>query len=60
MRVTYCTDLDKSVVVSNCEKRGWHQVNPDDDWMIYWAGTVTCRNLFSIDSGYRMNDNQYV
>lgn len=60
MRVTFCTDLDKSVVVANCERRGWIQVGPDDEWNIYWAGTQTCRSLFSVDSGYRMNDNQYV
>lgn len=60
MRVTFCTDLDKSVVVYNCEKRGWIQVGPVDDWNVYWAGTQTCRSLFSVDSGYRMNDNQYV
>ncbi|XP_018331645.1 probable tubulin polyglutamylase TTLL1 [Agrilus planipennis] len=60
MRVTYCTDLDKSVVVTNCEKRGWIQVGPEDDWNIYWAGTLTCRSLFSVDSGYRMSDNQII
>lgn len=60
MRVTFCTDLDKSVVVANCEKRGWVQVGPDDEWNIYWAGTQTCRSLFSVDSGYRMNDNQII
>jgi hypothetical protein len=37
MRVTYCTDLDKSVLTSNFEKRGWSQVGPDDDWNFYWC-----------------------
>jgi hypothetical protein len=37
MRVTYCTDLDKSVLISNFEKRGWSQVGPDDDWNFYWC-----------------------
>lgn len=57
MKVFYCTDLDKSVLVNNFEKKGWTQVSADDDWHFYWAGTQTCRNIFS-DSGYRMNDNQ--
>jgi len=35
-RVTYVTDLDKSVIVSNFDKRGWVQVSPDDDWNFYW------------------------
>lgn len=60
MKVSFCTDLDKSVVVANCGKRGWTQVGPEDEWNIYWAGTQTCRSLFSVDSGYRMNDNQLV
>nr|CAI5858997.1 unnamed protein product [Callosobruchus analis] len=60
MKVTFCTDLDKSVVVANCEKRGWIQVGPEDEWNIYWAGTMTCRSLFSVDSGYRMSDNQLI
>jgi tubulin polyglutamylase TTLL1 len=37
MRVTYCTDLDKSVLISNFEKRGWSQVGPEDDWNFYWC-----------------------
>jgi len=37
MRITYCTDLDKSVLISNFEKRGWSQVGPDDDWNFYWC-----------------------
>uniref|UniRef100_A0A8W7PW63 Polyglutamylase complex subunit TTLL1 n=1 Tax=Anopheles coluzzii TaxID=1518534 RepID=A0A8W7PW63_ANOCL len=45
---------------SNFEKRGWVQVTADDDWNFYWAGTGTCRNIFSVDSGYRMHDNQLI
>lgn len=36
MRITFCTDLEKSVLVSNFEKRGWIQVSPDEDWNFYW------------------------
>lgn len=50
--------MDKSVLLNNFEKRGWMQVTADDDWNFYWAGTQTCRNIFSVDSGYRMHDNQ--
>ncbi|XP_050440530.1 polyglutamylase complex subunit TTLL1 [Adelges cooleyi] len=60
MKVMYCTDVDRSVVLSNFEKRGWLHVGPDDDWNFYWAGIQTCRSLFSIDSGYRMHDNQMI
>lgn len=58
MKIYFCTDLDKSVLVNNFEKRGWIQVNADDDWNFYWASVQTCRNIFSVDSGYRMHDNQ--
>ena len=59
-RVAYCVDMDKSVIIGNFEKRGWVAVGPDDDWQFYWASTQTCRNLFAVDSGYRMNDFQII
>lgn len=58
MKIYFCSDMDKSVLLNNFEKRGWNQVTADDDWNFYWAGTQTCRNIFSVDSGYRMHDNQ--
>ncbi|XP_055692032.1 polyglutamylase complex subunit TTLL1 [Lutzomyia longipalpis] len=60
IKIYFCTDLDKSVLINNFEKRGWVQVAADDDWNFYWAGTQTCRNIFSVDSGYRMHDNQII
>ncbi|XP_070493278.1 polyglutamylase complex subunit TTLL1 [Chironomus tepperi] len=60
MKICFCSDMDKSVLLNNFEKRGWMQVTADDDWNFYWAGTQTCRNIFSVDSGYRMHDNQII
>ncbi|XP_001605729.1 probable tubulin polyglutamylase TTLL1 isoform X1 [Nasonia vitripennis] len=60
MKVTFCTDMDKSVIVYNFEKRGWTQVSPEDDWNFYWAVTQSCRNIFSVETGYRMADNQTI
>jgi len=60
VKVTFCTDLEKSVLITNFEKRGWIQVDADDEWNFYWAGIQTCRTLFSLDSGYRMNDRQII
>ena len=59
-QVAYCSDMDKSVIIANMEKRGWVAVGPEDEWQFYWASTQTCRNLFSVDSGYRMNDFQLI
>lgn len=58
IKVSYCTDMDKSVLISNFEKRNWQSVGAEDDWNFYWASTTTCRNIFSVESGYRMQDNQ--
>ncbi|XP_024941510.1 probable tubulin polyglutamylase TTLL1 isoform X2 [Cephus cinctus] len=60
MKVTFCTDMDKSVIVYNFEKRGWTQVGPEDDWNFYWAVTQSCRTIFSVETGYRMGDNQTI
>lgn len=59
IKICYCTDMDKSVLLNNFEKRNWVPVNAEDDWHFYWAGTNTCRSIFSVDSGYRMHDNQF-
>ncbi|KAF3426551.1 hypothetical protein E2986_07530 [Frieseomelitta varia] len=59
-KVTFCTDVDKSVIVHNFEKRGWVQVGPEDDWNFYWAVTQSCRNIFSVETGYRMDDKQLI
>lgn len=58
IKISYCTDMDKSVLINNFEKRNWQSVSTDDDWNFYWASTTTCRNIFSVESGYRMQDNQ--
>ncbi|KAK2586995.1 hypothetical protein KPH14_010966 [Odynerus spinipes] len=59
-KTAFCTDMDKSVIVHNFEKRGWSQVGPEDDWNFYWAATQSCRNIFSVETGYRMSDNQVI
>uniref|UniRef100_A0A1B0B018 ATP-grasp domain-containing protein n=1 Tax=Glossina palpalis gambiensis TaxID=67801 RepID=A0A1B0B018_9MUSC len=58
--VAYCTDFDKSILMNNFEKRGWVQVASEEYWNFYWACVQSCRNIFSVDSGYRMNDNQMI
>ncbi|CAL1301071.1 unnamed protein product [Larinioides sclopetarius] len=59
-QVTYCCDMDKSVLISNFEKRGWIPVGPDDDWNVYWSSVLTVRNIFSVETGYRLSDNQII
>ncbi|XP_071485275.1 polyglutamylase complex subunit TTLL1-like [Diadema setosum] len=57
-RVKYATDLDKTVLVGNFDKRGWVQVGGEDDWNFYWSTVQTTRNIFNVDSGYRLQDDQ--
>ncbi len=35
-RLKYCLDIDKSVLRDNFEKRGWVQVENNEDWNFYW------------------------
>lgn len=39
-RLKYCCDLDKDVLSSNFEKRGWINVNNDEDWNFYWSDLI--------------------
>lgn len=57
-RLKYACDLDKSVLINNFEKRGWVPVGPEDDWSFYWATVQTVRNIFSVENGYRLCDDQ--
>lgn len=35
-RVKWVTDIEKSVLINNFEKRGWVQVTENEDWNFYW------------------------
>ena len=60
-RVKFATDMEKSVLMNNFEKRGWVQTSAEaGDWNFYWCAVNNLRALFSIESGIRLNDNQIV
>ena len=59
-KITYVTDFEKSVLVNNFLKRGWTQCSPDGYWNFYWASVTTVRQIFNIESGYRLNDDQII
>ncbi|XP_071809218.1 polyglutamylase complex subunit TTLL1-like [Asterias amurensis] len=58
--VKFASDQDKSVLSSNFEKRGWIQVSPEEDWNFYWSNVQTTRNIFNVDTGYRLQDDQII
>jgi hypothetical protein len=35
-RVRCCTDLDKTVLTQNFDKRNWINVASDEDWNFFW------------------------
>ncbi|KAI8800978.1 putative tubulin polyglutamylase TTLL1-like protein [Cladochytrium replicatum] len=57
--VRFITDIEKSCLMCNFEKRGW-QKGSEDDWNFYWAGAHNFRNMMSPDSGYRLSENQII
>ncbi|XP_072134633.1 polyglutamylase complex subunit TTLL1 isoform X3 [Mobula birostris] len=59
-KVKWATDIEKSILLNNFEKRGWIQTSADEDWNFYWMSVQTIRNVFSIENGYRLNDDQIV
>uniref|UniRef100_A0A8C0ABX7 TTL family tubulin polyglutamylase complex subunit L1 n=1 Tax=Bos mutus grunniens TaxID=30521 RepID=A0A8C0ABX7_BOSMU len=58
-KVKWVTDIEKSVLINNFEKRGWVQVTENEDWNFYWMSVQTIRN-FSVETGYRLSDDQIV
>ncbi|XP_078189774.1 polyglutamylase complex subunit TTLL1 isoform X2 [Callithrix jacchus] len=59
-KVKWVTDIEKSVLINNFEKRGWVQVTENEDWNFYWMSVQTIRNVFSVETGYRLSDDQIV
>uniref|UniRef100_T1JLI3 Polyglutamylase complex subunit TTLL1 n=1 Tax=Strigamia maritima TaxID=126957 RepID=T1JLI3_STRMM len=58
--VKFCCDFDKSVLISNFDRRGWISVEPDEDWNIYWASVTALRTIFGLENGFRLGDNQLI
>ncbi|CAH0397867.1 unnamed protein product [Chilo suppressalis] len=58
--INFCTDFDNSIVINNFVRRGWEQVTPNNNWNIYWSNSINCRNIFNMDNGSRLNDNQLI
>ncbi|XP_064634359.1 polyglutamylase complex subunit TTLL1-like isoform X2 [Lineus longissimus] len=59
-RLKFASDMDKSVLLNNFEKRGWINVSADEDWNFYWASVGTIRSIFSVETGYRLCDDQVI
>lgn len=60
LKVKWKTDLEKGVVTSNFERRGWTRSEVESDWNIYWASVNTIRQIFNPETGIRLTDMQLV
>ena len=61
MVVKFRTDLEKSVLLQNFERRGWVRAGSDDaEWNFFWASVYTVRQIFNPESGYRLGDHQLI
>ncbi|XP_050424661.1 polyglutamylase complex subunit TTLL1-like [Adelges cooleyi] len=58
--IAYCSDVNRSVLLNNFEKRGWVHVGPEDKWNLYWTNVHTCRSLFSTEQYYRLEEDQII
>ncbi|XP_007896737.1 probable tubulin polyglutamylase TTLL1 [Callorhinchus milii] len=60
VKVKWVTDIHKSVLWNNLEKRGWIEVSENEDWNFYWMNIQTIRSTFGAENGIRLSDNQKV
>ena len=56
IKLTFKTDLDKSVIVENFKDRGWNETENEEEWNFFWASVNSIRNIFS--GKLKLNDNQ--
>ncbi|KAJ3183349.1 putative tubulin polyglutamylase ttll1 [Gaertneriomyces sp. JEL0708] len=57
--IRWMTDIEKSCLLTNFEKRRWVR-GTEDDWNFYWAGVYNFRTIMSPESGYRLAENQII
>ncbi|XP_065296562.1 polyglutamylase complex subunit TTLL1 isoform X2 [Dermacentor albipictus] len=55
-----CCDVDLPIVRTAFAKRNWTQVEPHQDWNIYWTSVANARCLMAPDSNTRLSEKQRV
>ena len=58
-RLRWKADLEKNVLVSNFERRGWVKTE-GEDWNVYWANVYNVKQIFNPENGMRLGDEQLV
>jgi hypothetical protein len=60
MSVRWKSDLNKVVITSNFEARGWQPAETEEGWDIWWASTNSVQQLFSPGSLTKLRPGQLV
>lgn len=58
VKMSYKTDLNKSVLLENFEERNWNDADEDENWNFFWASVNSIRKIFNGMSGIKLQDNQ--
>lgn len=59
-KVKWVTDIEKSVLINNFEKREWVQVTENEDWNFYWWVLPLFYSPFSFPCTYPSTDKQFL
>lgn len=54
------SDLNKLVITSNLEARGWQAARNEDEWDIWWASVNSVQQLFAPNSLVKLRPGQLV
>lgn len=58
--VQFKTDMSKQCILQPADMFGWERTVDDEDWNVYWASVGTVRKIFSLESGFRLREDQIV
>lgn len=62
VKIRWKCDLDRPVIIENCEERNWKKSDSDldDNYQFYWAAVGKIKNIFNPRNKYRLKNNQMI
>ena len=58
LRLRWRVDHEKSVLLSNFERRSWPRSVDDGEWNFYWASPHSVKQIFNPENNLRLADHQ--
>ena len=58
LRLRWRVDHEKSVLLSNFERRSWPRSVDDGEWNFYWASPHSVKQIFNPENNMRLADHQ--